>query len=92
MSVVGVVDGVCGCVGVVLVVNVEAVEGRNISNICAPNRSQQRCFMFYDVLLRFTLFYLYTLKYAVLNCLPFPLIVEFERPKRQNFILCIYYE
>ena len=39
---VGVIDCVCGCVGVVLAVNVEAVEGRNRSNDCALNRS--RCF------------------------------------------------
>ena len=78
MGVVGVVDGVCGYVGVVLAVNVDSVEGRNISNICALSRSQKRCFMFYDVLLRFTLFYLYTLKYAVLNCLPVLFIVGFE--------------
>ena len=49
---VGVIDCVCGCVGVVLAVNVEAVEGRNTSSVCALNRSQKRCFMiFYYVLL-----------------------------------------
>ena len=37
---------VCRCVGVVLTVNVKAVEGRNTSNICALNRSQKGCFMF----------------------------------------------
>ena len=36
-----------------LVVNGETVEGRDISNDCAFNRSQERCFtMFYSVLLR----------------------------------------
>ena len=49
---VGVIDCVCGCVGVVLAVNVEAVEGRNTSSVCALNRSQKRGFMmFYYVLL-----------------------------------------
>ena len=33
-----------GCVGVVLAVNGEAVEGRNNSNNCVLNRSQKRCF------------------------------------------------
>ena len=35
-----------GCVGVVLAVNGEAVEGRNniMSNNCVLNRSQKRCF------------------------------------------------
>ena len=40
--------------------------------------------MFYDVLLCFTLFYLYTLTFAVLNCL-LVLIVEFKGPQRQMF-------
>ena len=54
MGVVGVVDGVCGCVGVVLAVNVEAVEGRHVSNVCALNPSQKQCLMmFYYVLLCF---------------------------------------
>ena len=44
----------CGCMGVVLAVNVEAVEGSNMSNVCALNRSQKRCLMmFYYVLNRF---------------------------------------
>jgi len=44
---------VCGCGGVVLGVNGEAVEGRNISN----DRSQKRCFtIFFSVLLRLILF------------------------------------
>ena len=34
-----------GCVGVVLAVNGEAVESRNMSNDCALNRSQKRCFI-----------------------------------------------
>ena len=46
--------GVTGCVGVVLAVNVKAEEGRNMSNVCAPNQSQKQCFvMFYCVLLHF---------------------------------------
>ena len=37
--------------GVVLAVNVEAVEGRNISNVCALNQSHKQCFlMFYSIL------------------------------------------
>ena len=48
--------------------------------------------MFYDVLQLFTLSYLYTLTFVVLNCLPVLFIVEFEWPKRQVFILYIYYE
>ena len=38
--------------GVVLAVNVKVVEGRNMSNVCAPNQTQKQCFMmFYCVLL-----------------------------------------
>ena len=40
----GVVDCVCGGVGDVLAVNVEAVECRNIGHVCALNRFQKRCF------------------------------------------------
>ena len=32
-------DYVCGCVGVVLAVNVMEVDGKNMSNVCAFNRS-----------------------------------------------------
>ena len=32
---------------VVLAVNVEAVEGRNLSNVCALNRSQKPCFIMF---------------------------------------------
>ena len=32
---------VCGCVGVVLALNVAVVEGRNTSNVCALNRSEK---------------------------------------------------
>ena len=50
-----------------------------------------RCFTtFYSVLL-----YLYTLTFVMLDCLlycPFFFWLEFERPKRQIFILYIYYE
>ena len=49
-------------------------------------------FVFHDVLLRFTLFDLYTLTFVMLNCLLVLFTVEFEWPKRQIFILCIYYE
>ena len=48
--------------------------------------------VFYDVLLQFTLLYLYTLTFVVLNGLFVLFIVEFKWPKRQMFILCIYYE
>ena len=49
--------------GVVLAVNVEEVESRNMSNDCALNQSQKRCsMMFYR-------FYLCTLTIAVLDCL-----------------------
>ena len=48
--------------------------------------------MFYDVLLHFTLLYLYTLTFVVLNGLFVRFIMGFEWPKRQMFILCIYYE
>ena len=41
---VGVVDCVYGGVDVVLAVNVEAVECRNIGHVCARNRFQKRCF------------------------------------------------
>ena len=60
---------VCGGVGIVLDVNVKAVEGRNVSNksVHLINlRSDVSCF---------TTFYLYTLTFVVLNCL---FIVEFE--------------
>ena len=47
-------DCVCGCLGVVLAVTVKVVEGRNMSNVYALNRSQKRCFMmFYYVLFHF---------------------------------------
>ena len=62
--------------GVVLAVNVEAVESRNMSNVCALNRFQKRCF--YGVLLRSTPFYLYTLTFVALKCLLVLFIVEFK--------------
>ena len=47
---VGVV-GVCGCVGVVLAVNVKVMESRDMTNAYALNRSQKRCcMMFYSML------------------------------------------
>ena len=47
-----------------------------------------RCFTtFYSVL-----FYLYTLTFVVLICLIVLFIVEFQGPKRQIYILDIYYE
>ena len=52
-------DCVCGYVGVVLAVNVKAMESRNMSKEA----------MFYDVLLRFTAFYLYTLTFVMLHSL-----------------------
>ena len=53
-------DCLCGCVGVALTVNVKAVEGRNISNVCALKQSQKPYFMmFYYVLLRFLSVYTY---------------------------------
>ena len=48
--------------------------------------------VFYDVLLQFTLLYLYTLTFVVLNGLLVLFIVEFKWPKSQMFNLCIYYE
>ena len=63
---------VFGCVGIVLDVNVKAVEGRNVSNksVHLINlRSNVSCF---------TTFYLYTLTCVVLNCLLVLFIVEFE--------------
>ena len=60
-----------GCVGVVLAVNGETLEGRDVSDVCALNRSQTRCFtMFYSVL-----FHFYTLTFAK-NCLTVPFLVE----------------
>ena len=49
--------------GIVLAVNVEAMEGRTMSNNCALSQSQKRCFML------FYRFYLYILAVVVLNCL-----------------------
>ena len=37
--------------GVVLAVNVKAVGGGNMSNVCALNRSQKRCFIMLDSVL-----------------------------------------
>ena len=45
-----------------------------MSNVCALNRSQKLCF---------TLFYLYTPTFAVLNRRLVLFIVEFKCPKRQ---------
>ena len=39
--------------GIVLALNVKAVEGINTSNVCALNQSQKYYFMFNDVLLGF---------------------------------------
>ena len=51
-----------GCAGVVLALNGEALEGRNMNDDCALNRSQKRCFItFYSIL-----FYSYTLTFAML--------------------------
>ena len=50
---------VSGMYGVVAV-NVKAVEGRNMSNVCALNRSQKRCFMTF-----FSPLYLHTLTFVV---------------------------
>ena len=62
------------CVGVVLAVNAQAVEGRNVSNDCALNRYQKRCFStFYSIL-----FYSYTLTFVMLICLIVFFIVEFD--------------
>ena len=72
---VGVPACVCGCVGVVLAVNVEAVKGRNLSNVCAQISISE--VTFYDALLRFTLFHLYILTFVVLNCLLVIFIVVF---------------
>ena len=44
--------------GVALTVNVKAVEGRNISNVCVLKQSQKPYFMFYYVLLRCFFFFL----------------------------------
>ena len=35
---------ICGCVCVVLAVNGEVMEGRNMNNDCAPNLPQKQCF------------------------------------------------
>ena len=59
--------------GVVLAVNVEAVEGRNIS-IMTVHIIDPRS----DVLLCFTTFYLYSLTFVLLNCPSSVFIVEFE--------------
>ena len=68
-------DCLCGCVGVALTVNVKAVEGRNISNVCVLKQSQKPYFMFYYILLR-VFFNLYT---YVCYVEPFVFfIVEFE--------------
>ena len=69
---------------VVLAVNGEAVEDRNVSSDRALNPSQKR---FYSVL-----FYLCTFTFVILICLIVLFIVEFEWPKRHILILCIYYE
>ena len=69
-------DCVCGYVGVVLAVNVQAMESRNMSNVFALNRSQERCFMMFYY--GFTPFYLYTLTFVVLHCLLVLFRVEFE--------------
>ena len=67
-------DCVCGGVGVVLAVNKKAVESRNTSNVCAFNRSQKGCFMMFYSIFFFSLsLFLYTLIFAVLNCLLVPL-------------------
>ena len=68
-------DCLCGGVGVAL--TVKAVEGRNISNVCALKQSQKPYFMFYYVLLLFLyFFYLYT--YVCYVELFVFFIVEFE--------------
>ena len=61
-------DCVSGGVGVVSAVNEEAVEGSNLSNYSALNRSQKRCSMLLYVLLTF----------LVLNSLPELFVVEFD--------------
>ena len=61
--------------GVVLAVNGEAVGGRNMSDVCALNRPQKRCFMMsYHVGLRFASFVYSKRSYSqmvnvMLNCL-----------------------
>ena len=76
-------DCVCGCAGVVLAVNGEAAEGRNMNNDNRLNRSHMRC-------VKFTTFYLCILTFVGLNCLLVLFCVEFEWPKRQIYILCFY--
>ena len=70
--------------GVVLAVNVEAVEGRNISNDCTLNLRSY-------VLLRSISFVYFSLCYVELsNC---PLFVwNSTDPKRNILIVRIYYE
>ena len=74
------------CVGVV---NREMVEGRYMSNNCimgCNNRFQKWWFTtLYSVL-----FILYPFTFVTLNCPIVLSCVEFEWPKRQIFILCIF--
>ena len=64
-------DCVCGCAGVVLAVNGEAAEGRNMNNDYRLNRSHMQC-------VKFTTFYLCILTFVGLNCLLVLFCVELE--------------
>ena len=67
--------------GVALTVNVKAVEGRNISNVCVLKQSQKPYFMFYYVLL--LVFFICILTFVMLNYLSF-LLWNSSDPKEQN--------
>ena len=59
---------ICGCVGIVLAVNGEVVEGRNMNNDCAPNLPQKQSFTSFCSIL----FVYFT--FDMLNCLAVPFL------------------
>ena len=76
-------DCVCGCVRVVLAVNIKAVESGNSTNVCAFNRSQKGCFMmFYSIFVSLFSVYSYLCCVELPAC---PIIVWNSRDPEDQF-------
>ena len=80
----GVGVSVCRCVGVVLAVNGDAVEGSSMSNDCALNRSRKRGFRLFYVLLCLILVVCFSLCYDELSNCPFVCVCGIRVTRKAN--------